>query len=224
MEIRLPALPAALSVALLAAAHCMAWSPRVHALQTAQAKRLVPAGMARFLGQHESALMEAAGGVGNAAVPTPEAVEEQFHRILDMSEAGRPPREIAVELGRLANMAQLLTDPSATAGFTFVRGAMSAYADEHYKKLVAVREPLFAAKGGQGPRAAIGAWDRVKYERFRALSAHVDPRTGARVGSWDALSVPFAQMQLGFSAGVSATADLWVFAWRAAGDLWPPAP
>jgi hypothetical protein len=176
--------------------------------------------MARFLDQYESVLMEAAGGVGNAVVPTPEEVEEQFHKVLDASEAGRPAREIVRELGRLANMAQLLTDPSSTAGFTFVRSAMSEYADGHLKDLVAVREPLFAARGDHGVRAAVHVWDRVKYERFRALSAHVDPATGARVGSWDALSVPFAQMQLGFSAGVGATANLWIFAWRAVGDLW----
>jgi hypothetical protein len=218
MKTRFPAL----SVALLAAAHCMAWSPRVHALQTAQARRLVPAGMAGFLDRFESALAEACAGAGGAAVPTPEAVEEQFHKILDMSEAGRPPREIVQELGRLANMAQLLTDPSATAGMTLMRREMSAFADEHHKRLVAVREPLFAARGDLSPRAAIVVWDRVKYERFRILSAHLDPRTGARVGAWDTLSVPFAQMQLGFSAGVSATANLWIFAWRAAGDLWAP--
>jgi hypothetical protein len=189
-------------------------------MQTAQARRLVPTGMARFLDQHESALMEAAAGLGSAAVPTPEEVEEQFHRVLELSEAGGPRREIAHELGRLANMAQLLTDPSATAGFTFVRSAMSGFADERLKDLVAVREPLFAARGDPSVRAAVIVWDRVKYERFRILSGHVDPRTGARLGPWDELSVPFAQLHLGFSAGVNATANLWIFAWRAAGDLW----
>jgi hypothetical protein len=209
--------------AILPAGHCRAWSPKVHALQTAQARRLVPAKMARFLEGHEAALMEAGRGADNAAVPTPEAVEAQFHKILELSEGGGPPREIARELGSLANMAQLLTDPSATAGFTFVRRELSGLADEHCKNLVAVREPLFAAKGAPSPRAALQAWDRTKYERFRVLSAHIDPKTGARLGSWDTLSVPFAQMQLGFSAGVNATANMWIFAWRAAGELWPHA-
>jgi len=212
----------ALSMALMAAWPCAAWSPKVHAMQTTQAMRLVPAEMAQFMGQNEQALMEAARDAGNAVVPTPEAVEEQFHKVLDMSEEGRPAKEIVRELGRLANMAQLLTDPSATAGFTFVRLTMSEYADEQINKLVAVREPLFAAKGDLSPRTAIMVWDRVKYERFRALSDHVNPKTGAKIGSWDSLSVPFAQMQLGFSAGVNATANLWIFAWRAVGDLWPP--
>jgi hypothetical protein len=211
-------------MALLAAAHCMAWSPKVHAMQTSQALRLVPAGMSAFLERFEHVLVEAGGGAGNAVVPTPEEVEEQFYKVLDLSEAGRPPKEIARELGRLANMAQLLTDPSATAGFTLVRLTMSEYADGHIKDLVAVREPLFAAKGDIGPRTAIVAWDRVKYERFRILSAHVDPKTGTRLGAWDALSVPYAQMQLGFSTGVNATANLWIFAWRAVGDLWAPSP
>jgi hypothetical protein len=210
-------------ILLAAALPCLAWSPKVHALQTAQAKCLVPLGMARFMERHESVLMAAGGGVGSAVVPTPEEVEAQFHRVLQVSEAGGSPREIVHELGRLANMAQLLTDPSATAGFTLVRLTMGEFADEHYKKLVAVKEPLFAAKGDLSPRSALLVWDRVKYERFRVLSDHVDPRTGARVGSWDTLSLPFAQLQLGFSSGVNATANMWIFAWRAVGDLWEDA-
>jgi hypothetical protein len=147
-------------------------------------------------------------------------VEEQYHKVLRMSEERRPAREIVRELGRMANMVQLLTDPSATAGFTFLRQEMSGFADEHHGKLVAAREPLFAAKGDLSPRSALQVWDRVKYERFRILSQHIDQKTGARIGAWDTLSVPFAQMQLGFSAGVNATANMCIFAWRAVGDLW----
>jgi hypothetical protein len=97
---------------------------------------------------------------------------------------------------------------------------MSSFADEHFKKLVAVREPLFAAKGKIDPRSALQSWDKVKHERFRLLSGYVNYETGTKIGNWDTLSVPFAQMQLGFSTGVSATANMWIFAWRAVGDLW----
>jgi hypothetical protein len=40
------------------------------------------------------------------------------------------------------------------------------------------------------------------------------------VGAWDELSVPFAQLQLAYSNGVNATANLWIQLWRAVGDQW----
>jgi len=200
---------------------CVAWSPKVHALQISLAKGLIPKAMAKFMDQHAGVLSEAGRGIGNSVVPTPEDVESQFIKIIKISEAGGQSREIVHELGRLGNMVQLLTDPSATVGgVTPTRWLMSNFADEHYKKLVAVREPLFAAKGEIDPRSALQTWDRVKYERYRLLAAYVNNDTGAKIGTWDTLSVPFAQMQLGFSAGVNATANIWIFAWRAVGDLW----
>jgi hypothetical protein len=192
----------------------------VHSLQTKLAKGLVPKAMAAFLDQHSAILLEAGGGKGTATVPSPEDVEAQFYKVLSTSEKGRPAREIVQELGRLANMAQLLTDPSATGGFSQTRRLFSNYADEQYKNLVAVREPLFAASGGLNPRPALHAWTKEKYERYALLSKYVNPDMGAKIGTWDTLSVPFAQMQLGFSAGVNATANLWILAWRAVGDSW----
>jgi hypothetical protein len=176
--------------------------------------------MAAFLDQHPAILSEAGSGVGSTMVPSPEDVEAQFYKVLSMSEKGSPAREIVRELGRLANMAQLLTDPSATGGFSHTRSIFSNFADEHYKKLTAVREPLFAATGDINPRPALNAWAKAKYERFATLSMHINPETGAKIGTWDTLSVPFAQMQLGFSAGINATANLWILAWRAAGNSW----
>ena len=40
------------------------------------------------------------------------------------------------------------------------------------------------------------------------------------MGAWDDLSVPFAQLQLAYSNGVNATANLWIQLWRAVGDQW----
>jgi hypothetical protein len=213
---------AKLIVALLSAVPCMAWSPKVHDLQTTLAKGQVPVVMAQYLDQHWDTLSEAAGGGGNTVVPTPEEVENQYLKVLKISEDRRPAREIARELGVLAKMAQLLTDPSATGGLPFTRRVFSDFADEHYKKLVAVREPLFAVTGSLSPRIPLIVWDRVKFERYRLLAEHIDNDTGARIGTWDTLSVPFAQLQLGFSSGVNATANLWILAWRAVGDLWVP--
>jgi len=210
-----------LIVAVLASMPCASWSPKVHALQTGLAKGLIPKAMVRFMDQHVGVLAEAGRGIGNSVVPTPEDVESQFIKVVKISEAGRSSREIVHELGRLGNMVQLLTDPSATVGgVTPMRWLMSNFADEHYKKLVAVREPLFAAKGEINPRAALQTWDSAKYERYRLLIDYVDNKTGTKIGNWDTLSVPFAQMQLGFSAGVNATANMWIFTWRAVGDLW----
>ena len=211
-----------LIIATLASLPCTAWSPKVHALQTRLAKGLIPKAMTGFLDQHAGVLNDTAGRIGVAQVPTPENVEAQFYKVLEISEAHRPAREIVHELGRLGNMVQLLTDPSVTDGSAFTRLTLSDFADEHIKKLVALREPLFAAKGDLNPMSALQVWNRVKHERFRLLSNYVNNETGTRIGAWDTLSVPFAQMQLGFSAGINATANIWIFAWRAVGDYWVP--
>ncbi|MCL1894329.1 MAG: hypothetical protein FWG02_08870 [Holophagaceae bacterium] len=199
---------------------CLAWSPQVHTAQTRIAKGLIPKAMAKYLEQHSQQLFTAAVGKSNSQVPTPEEVEKLFFGIIEMSENGRPAKEIISELGRLANMVQLLTDPSATGGLAFARRVFSEYADEHFSKLVAVKEPLLAAKEDFNPSKAIQTWSRTKYQRYRSLVSHINPDTGAKIGTWDTLSVPFAQMQLGYSEGVNATANLWICAWRMVGNFW----
>ena len=189
-------------------------------MRTQMAKGLVPVAMAQFMDQHAKVIPDAGGGSGLSVVPTPEDVEAQFHKVLETSEEGRPVREIVRELGRLANIVRLLTDPSAIGGFSAVRRTFSEYADEQFEKLTATGEPLFAAKGDLSPRRALQEWGRAKYEMYGLLSNHINPSTRARVGTWDMLSAPFAQMQLGFSTGVNATANLWILAWRAVGGLW----
>ena len=198
----------------------LAWSPKVHERQTRLALALIPRGMASFLSQHHQALFMAERQVSAARAPTPEDVEGQFAKVLAISENGRPASEIVQELGRLAFMVQLLTDPSAASGPTTVRWVFSGFADGHFDNLVAAREPIVAATGDINPRQAIQSWSSLKYERFRSLSSHINPHTGEKIGTWDILSVPFALMQLGFSAGINATANIWIYAWRAAGSLW----
>jgi hypothetical protein len=199
---------------------CLGWSPQVHALQTKFAKGLIPKAMAEFIDRHHAAFSESGRGLVNAHPPTPEDVEGQFLKLLKISENRRPLKEIVRELGHLANMVQLLTDPSATGGAAATRRVFSDFADEHFGKLVAVRAPLFAAKGDLDPRAAIQAWGKAKYERYSSLSNFVNLGTGAKIGAWDTLSVPFAHMQLSFSEGVNATANIWIMAWRMAGAYW----
>jgi len=41
-----------------------------------------------------------------------------------------------------------------------------------------------------------------------------------RIVPRDDLSLPFAQVQLAFSNGVHATANLWILLWRSAGHQW----
>jgi len=206
--------------AVVAGLPCAAWSPKVHSMQTSLAKGIIPRGMANFLDQHPAALIEACKRVDRLQAPTPEEVEQQFDKVVKMSHDGKPPAEIVYELGVLASMIQLLTDPSVTGGLTHVQRTFSAFTDEHFDKLAASKEPLFAARGERNPRSAIHAWTRQKYERYRLLTNHVNPNTGEKIGTWDTLSVPFAQMQLGFSTGINATANIWIYAWRAAGGYW----
>jgi len=205
---------------LLATAELAAWSPRFHESQTALALSLIPKRMARFLLDHPKALVEGARGVANDQIPAPEDVEEQFQRILQVSEEQRRPELLVRELGTLAHMAQLLLDPSATAGVTSLREQFEIYGDEHLPRLVANREPFWSLTEPLDPRPRLLKWSDLKYERHRLLLQHFDLATGRRVGSWDILSPPFAQLQLSYSNGVNATANLWIQTWRAVGDLW----
>ncbi|MBI1754582.1 MAG: hypothetical protein HY014_15400 [Acidobacteria bacterium] len=215
---RVPAQP--VLALLLACGPLAAWSPKVHEAQTAKAIRLLPRRMAAFLRAHPEALLEGARGVANDQPPTVEQVEAQFRTVLRLSEERRRPEDIVRDLGVLAHQVQLLTDPSAMEGISPLRENFEAYADEHMAHLLVSREPYWAATGGLDPRPRLNQFLAVKQERNLRLKAHFDETTGRRIGVWDDLSVPFAQMQLAFSNGVHATANLWILLWRAAGDQW----
>lgn len=196
------------------------WSPRVHEAQTAKALRLLPRGMAAFLKAHPQALMEGARGVANDQPPTVEQVEAQFRTVLRLSDERRRSEDIVRDLGVLAHQVQLLTDPSATSGVSPLRESFEAYADANLPHLLVTREPFWAAQGALDPAPALAGMMAVKQERHQRLLAHFDQATGRRIGPWDDLSLPFAQLQLAFSNGVHATANVWILVWRAAGDLW----
>ena len=158
--------------------------------------------------------------MANDQPPTVEQVEAQFRTILRLSEERRRPEELVRDLGVLAHQVQLLTDPSAVAGMSPLRESFEAYADEHLVHLLVTQEPYWAVKGNLEPTAALRRLLAVKLERNRRLLDHFDGGSGRRIGPWDDLSLPFAQLQLAFSNGVHATANLWILLWRAAGDQW----
>jgi hypothetical protein len=197
-----------------------AWSPRVHEAQTAKAIRLLPRRMAALLRAHPQALLEGARGVGNDQPPTVEQVEAQFRTVLRLSEEHRRPEEIVRDLGVLAHQVQLLADPSALEGVSPLRESFEAYADEHLAHLMVTQEPFWAATGALDPAPALHRLLATKQERNHRLREHFDEAAGKRVGPWDDLSLPFAQLQLAFSNGVYATANLWILVWRIAGDQW----
>lgn len=209
-----------LSILLLGASALPAWSPRFHETQTQLALSLIPKRMAGFLKSYPRALSEGARGVANDQVPAPEDVEEQFHRVIQVSEGQARPERVVKELGTLAHMVQLLMDPSATTGVTPLREHFEAYADEQLPRMVANREPFWAVSGPLDPRPHLLQWSEIKYQRHRLLLQHFNTTTGRRIGPWDVLSPPFAQLQLSFSNGTNATANLWIQAWRAVGEYW----
>ena len=209
-----------LVVLLLSCLPLAAWSPRVHEAQTAKAIRLLPKGMAALLRAHPQVLLEGARGVANDQPPTVEQVEAQFRTVLRLSDEHRRPEEIVRDLGVLAHQVQLLTDPSASDGLSPLRESFEAYADQNLSHLLVTQEAYWAATGGLDPGPALRRLLAVKQERNRRLRDHFDEDTGRRIGPWDDLSVPFAQLQLAFSNGVQATANFWILAWRAAGDQW----
>ncbi len=207
-------------VLLLAWGALGAWSPKVHEAQTAKAVRLLPQRMAAFLRAHPQALLEGARGVANDQPPTVEQAEAQFRTVLRLSEEHRRPEDIVRDLGALAHTIQLLTDPSAMEGLSPLREAFEAYADEHQAHLLVTREPYWAATGSVDPGPPLRRFLATKQERNRRLREHFDEASGKRIGPWDELSLPFAQMQLAFSNGVHATANVWILVWRIAGDQW----
>ena len=197
-----------------------AWSPKVHEAQTAKAIRLLPRNMAALLRAHPQALLEGARGVANDQPPTVEQVEAQFRTVLRLSDEHRRPEEVVRDLGVLAHQVQLLSDPSATEGLSPLRESFEAYADQNLSHLLVTQEAYWAATGSLDPGPALRRLLATKQERNRRLRDHFDENTDRRIGPWDDLSVPFAQLQLAFSNGVYATANLWILAWRAAGDQW----
>jgi hypothetical protein len=215
-----------LLLTLAAGGSLLAWSPKLHEAQTAKAVRLTPKRMAAFLRAHPRALLEAARGVANDQPPTAEQVEAQFRTILRMTEEHRRPEDIVRDLGVLAHQVQLLTDPSATSGVSPLRESFEAYADGHLSHLLVTREPFWAVTGSLDPALILKRFATIKATRHDLLEAHFDETTGRRIGPWDDLSIPFAQLQLAFSNGVNATANLWILLWRAVGDQWeiPPSP
>lgn len=201
-----------------------AWSPKVHEAQTAKAIRLLPKGMAALLRAHPQELMEGARGVANDQPPTVEQVEAQFRTVLRLSDENRRPEDIVRDLGVLAHMVQLLTDPSVNEGLSPLRESFEAYADQNLGHLLVTQEPYWATTGSLDPGPPLRRLLATKLERNRRLRDHFDENTGRRIGPWDDLSVPFAQLQLAFSNGVYATANVWILAWRAAGDQWELPP
>jgi hypothetical protein len=193
----------------------------MHEAQSILAMRLVPRRMGAFLLAHRDELLQGARGQANDQVPTVEDIEQQYQTILALSEEQRPPARLARELGTLAHQVQLLTDPSALRGATALRDSFEAYADEKLPRLVLAREPFWAVTAPLDPRPALLRWARTKYERHEALLGCFDETSGRRVGPWDELSVPFAQLQLAYSNGINATANIWIQLWRGAGDRWP---
>jgi hypothetical protein len=204
----------------LACSPTWAWSPKVHEAQTAKAIRLLPRRMATFLRTYPQALLEGARGVANDQPPTVEQVEAQFRTLLRLSEEHRRPEEIVRDLGVLAHQVQLLTDPSALEGVSPLREHFEAYADEHLAHLLVTQEPYWASTGSLDPAPFLRRLMAVKQERNKRLRECFDEAANRRLVPWDVLSLPFAQMQLAFSNGVHATANLWILVWRAAGDQW----
>jgi len=199
-----------------------AWSPEFHEAQTLKAAKLLPTGMARFMEAHHRELVAGARGQHSDQVPTVEDVEEQFRKVLVFTEENKRPERIVRELGVLAHQVQLLTDPSAVRGLTPLRDTFQQYGDEKLRRLVLSREAFWAVDAPLDPRKPLLQWARIKFERSEALREWFDEASGRRKGGWDELSVPFAQLQLSYSNGIHATANLWILLWRAVGDLWVP--
>lgn len=228
--------------ALLLCTNLSAFSPQFHEMQTRMARGLIPKDMAAFMKPFEADLLRGVRSWDPNRLPSVEEVEKQFQRIIQLSEEKKKSAVLVFELGLLARMAQTLLDPSVdivegggkpsqeSQVGAMLRNLFQAYGDEMIPKLVLTREPYWAVTSPLNPRPQLDKWKEDKKERNQRLLAFINPQTGAAKGAWDTLSIPFAQLQLSFSNGVHASANLWILAYRAAGELWeipqvlPPAP
>jgi hypothetical protein len=181
---------------------------------------MVPRRLSLLLRAHPQILLEAARGQANDQPATAADVESEFRTILRMSKEGVTAENLVRELGVLAHLVQSLNDPSCTTGVTPLRDAFEAYSDEKLPKLVVTRESFWALDAPLDPSSRLEEWAATKAARTRLLEGCVDA-TGKRLGPWDDLSLPFAQLQLSFSNSVHATANLWLLLYRQAGALWP---
>ena len=209
-----------LGLLLFLAPGLQAWSPRFHEQPTRMALNLSPRRMARFLEAHGHELMQGARGQSSDQVPTVEEVEAQFQHIVELTEQKGRPERLARELGVLAHQVQLLMDPSAIRGNTPLRDSFEAYGDEKLGHLALSRERFWATSSPLDPRPELLQWANQKFERNRVLQTFFDSKTERRLGPWDDLSLPFAQLSLAYSNGIHATANLWILLWRAVGDQW----
>ena len=202
-----------------------AWSPKVHEIQTAKAVKMVPRRLAILLRAHPQVLLDAARGQANDQPPTAQEVDSEYRTILRLSQedGGVRPEDLVRELGILAHLIQGLQDPSCTNGVTPLRETFEVYAEEKLSKLVITGERFWAVSGPEDPKPVLQQWMAQKQQRNRLLEPFVDP-AGKRVGPWDDRSIPFAQLQLAFSNGVHATANLWILLYRQVGELWPLPP
>lgn len=214
MKLRLPLCAA------LVAAPMAGWAPRLHEAETVKAVRMVPRRLSLLLRAHPQVLLEAARGQANDQPATAADVESEYRTILRMSKEGVTAENLVRELGVLAHLVQSLNDPSCTTGVTPLRDAFEAYADEKLPKLVVTREPFWALDAPPDPGPKLSEWAATKAARSKLLEGCVDA-TGKRLGPWDDLSLPFAQLQLSFSNSVHATANLWILLYRQTGALWP---
>jgi len=110
-----------LTAAALAGGPLAGWSPAFHEAQTLKAGKLLPQRMKDFMKPYAGELVAGARGQNNDQVPAVEDVEEQFQRIVKLTEERKRPERIVRELGVLAHQVQLLTDPSAIRGLSPLR-------------------------------------------------------------------------------------------------------
>ena len=179
-----------------------------------------PGAWPAFLNAHPDELRQGARGQGNDQVPTVEDVEDQYQRIIALSDENARPERLVRELGTLAHQVQLLLDPSAVRGSHAPAGHLRSL--RRPEPAQADPEPGALLGGDRAPGAAppLLRWAKTKYERHQALLDCFDEKAGRRVGAWDDLSVPFAQLQLSYSNGINATANIWIQLYRAVGDRW----
>lgn len=205
---------------LVAAAPLPAWVPRLHEAMTVKAARMTPRRLSLLLRTHPQLLLDAARGQANDQPATAADVDSEYRTILRMSKEGIGAEALVRELGTLAHLVQSMEDPSCTTGVTPLRDTFEAYADEKLPKLLVTKEAFWALEGDPDPAERIQDWAATKAARTRLLEGCVDA-TGKRLGPWDDLSLPFAQLQLSFSNSVHATANLWLLLYRQVGALWP---